>query len=195
MQANVRSLQAELAKTVLRSPIAGTVTQQDAKAGETVTPGTPIVSVISKNQLQVEAYITEADIAKVKIGDIASTTLDAYGDTVDFPTVVVSIDPAETILEGVATYKTTFRFAQTDDRVKPGMTANIDILTQKKDSVPALPQRVLIHKEGGVFVDVLESDGTTVKEIPITEGLRGSDGYTEILSGLGLGQQVIVPQS
>ena len=49
----------------------------------------------------------EADIAKVAIGDLASSTLDAYGSYVDFPAQVTMIDPAETVIEGVPTYKVT----------------------------------------------------------------------------------------
>jgi len=196
MQANVRAIYADLAKMVLRSPIDGMVTEQDAKAGETVAPGVSVASVISKDQLQIEAYIPEADIAKVKIGDIASTTLDAYGDSIDFPTVVLSVDPSETVIEGVATYKTVFRFMDSDVRIKPGMTANIDILTERKNNVPALPQRVIIRKDGSAFVQVLgDMAGNTTKEIPIRAGLRGSDGYTEIVSGLSLGDKVIVPKN
>lgn len=198
-EANVRSLEATLAKTVLRSPISGTVTMQNAKRGIIVTPGTPIVTVISKDQLKVEAFIPEADIAKVKAGDIASTTLDAYGDAVDFPVKVISIDPAQTVIEGVATYKTTFDFIKPDTRIKPGMTANIDILTEQKNNVPALPQRVLIRKDAQVFVQTSESPtvipDVSPLEMPVIAGLRGSDGYTEIVSGLEVGDKVIVPKN
>lgn len=189
-QASVRSFEAEVEKTLLRTPIAGTVTKQDVKLGEIVSPNVPLVSIISKSKLEIEAFIPEADIAKIHIGDHASTTLDAYGDTVIFPAVVVSVDPAETLIEGVATYKTTFRFNEDDARVKSGMTANIDILTEEKVGVLSLPQRVLIRKENEVFAKVLENG--IEKEIPVKTGLRGSDGYAEILSGLTEGQQVIV---
>ncbi len=195
MQANVRSIQASIAKMILRSPINGIITEQNAKVGQTVAPGTNIVSVISKNELQVEAFIPEADIAKVHLGDVASATLDAYGDTVNFSASVVSIDPAETIIEGVATYKTVFRFTDADERVKPGMTANIDIMTEKKMGVLALPQRVLVRKTNGVFAQILDNETGKPKEVPVLSGLRGSDGYTEIISGLVDKQKVIVPKN
>lgn len=196
-QASVRSAEAEAAKTILRSPISGTITKQDVKAGEIVSPNTPLISIISQSNLEIEAFIPEADIAKIHIGDNASTTLDAYGDTVIFPATVVSLDPAETLIEGVATYKTTFQFRKDDVRIKTGMTANIDILTQKKDGVLALPQRLLTRKtQEGVeetFAQILEN--AVVRDIPVQTGLRGTDGYVEIISGLSEGQQVIVPKN
>jgi len=193
MQANARSIEADIQKTILRAPIGGVVTQQDAKTGEIVSAGIPIVSIISQSKFQIEAFVPEADIAKISLGDIASVTLDAYGDSTVFSSTAVSIDPAETILEGVATYKMTFRFNEDDARIKSGMTANVDIRTDKKDGVLALPQRVLIRKDKETFVQILENN--IVKEIPIQTGLRGSDGYTEILSGLNEGGEVVVPKS
>ncbi len=193
MQANVLSITADLQKTVLKSPIDGVITKQDTKAGEIVSPGTPIISIISKDKLLIEAFIPEADIAKISIGDIASVTLDAYGDTVKFSATVTFVDPAETMLEGVATYKMKFQFTEENEKIKPGMTANVDIRTAKNIGVLSLPQRVIIRKDSGTFVQVLE--GNVIKEIPIVSGLRGSDGNTEILSGLNKGQQVVVPKN
>ena len=190
-QANVRAIEANLEKTILRSPIGGVVTSEDTKAGEIVSPNVPIISIISKNQLLIEAYIPEADIAKITLGDKASVTLDAYGDAVKFTATAISVDPAETMLQGVATYKTKFRFDQADEKIKPGMTANIDIKTARHNGVIAIPQRDLIRNDTGTFAQILEAE--KVKNIPVTTGLRGSDGYTEILSGLKEGQKIIVP--
>lgn len=192
-QAGVRSVEAEMTKTVLRSPISGTITKQDVKPGEIVSPNTPLISIISQSNLEIEAFIPEADIAKIHIGDNASSTLDAYGDTVIFPATVVSIDPAETLIEGVATYKTMFQFKEDDARIKSGMTANIDILTQKKDAVLALPQRLLTRKDNAVFAQIL--DAGVVRDVSVITGLRGADGYVEIISGLNEGEQVVVPRS
>jgi len=193
MQANVRLIEADIQKTILRAPIGGVVTKQDAKAGEIVSAGIPIVSIISQSKFQIEAFVPEADIAKISLGDIASVTLDAYGDTTVFSAAAVSVDPAETILEGVATYKMTFRFNEDDARIKSGMTANVDIRTAKNDGVLALPQRVLIRKDKETFIQVLENNA--VKEISIKTGLRGSDGYIEIVSDLKEGQEVVIPKN
>jgi RND family efflux transporter MFP subunit len=193
MKANVLSITADLQKTILRAPIDGIITVQDAKEGQIVTVGVPVVSIISKDKLLIEAYIPEADIAKITLGDSASVTLDAYGDTVKFTARAMSVDPAETMIEGVATYKMKFQFNENDEKIKSGMTANIDIRTAKHDAVLSLPQRVLIRKDAGTFVQVLENE--KIKEIPVQAGLRGSDGNTEITSGLTEGEKVVVPKN
>jgi len=158
--------------------------------GEAVSINVPVAKVISASGFEVEVNIPEADIAKVKLGDKSKVTLDAYGDDALFEAEVVSIDPAETIIEGVATYKTTLQFSEKDDRIKSGMTANLDILTAERHSVIAIPQRAVITKDGQKTVRLL-GDNNEVTEVNVQTGLRGSDGKIEILSGVNEGDKVI----
>lgn len=191
-EASVANYQALLAKTVIRSPIVGIVTKQDAKIGEIVPANTVIVSVISSDKFEVEARVPEIDIAKINIGDKAIITLDAYGGSVQFLASIYKIDPAETVVEGVATYKITLKFDEDDARIKSGLTANIDVVSGKKIGVLVVPQRSLIARAGIYEVKVLEGDKVIIKEVTI--GLRGSDGNVEILSGLEEGEIIIIPQ-
>lgn len=186
-EASVQNIEAQIAKTILQSPIVGVVSKQDAKVGEIAAANAILISVIS-TQYEIEANIPEADIAGIKIGNIANITLDAYGSDVIFSAEVSMIDPAEKIIEGVATYKTTLQFSEKDDRVKLGMTANIDILKNKKSDVLIIPQRLIKSKNGEKFVKTIENGST--KEIKIITGLKGSDGNIEIIEGLEEGDYV-----
>lgn len=188
-EANVLNCQAQLAKTIIRSPIAGVVTKQDTKVGEIVSANTSVISVMSAAKFEIEANVPEADIAKVKISNLAKITLDAYGEDIIFEAKVINIEPAETMIEGVATYKTTLQFDKEDERVKSGMTANIDILTDKQENVIVIPQRAVIAKNGEKIVRIF--DGETVKEVGVKIGLRGSDGNIEITEGIKEGDKVI----
>ncbi|MFH0740130.1 MAG: HlyD family efflux transporter periplasmic adaptor subunit, partial [bacterium] len=109
-QANVNNISAQIAKATLKAPIAGIITKQSAKPGEIAQAGAITVALISQAEFEIEANIPEADIAKVKLGDTANVTLDAYGADVEFQAKITKIDPAETVLEGVPTYKTTLQF-------------------------------------------------------------------------------------
>ncbi|MDO8522205.1 MAG: efflux RND transporter periplasmic adaptor subunit [bacterium] len=187
-EASAMNLQAQLAKTVIRSPIAGIVTKQDAKAGEIASAGVVLTSVISDAKYEIEANVAEADIAKIKIGNEAQVTLDAYGNDVVFTAMVTSIGPAETIIDGVPTYKTTLQFKGNDQRIKSGMTANTDISGAKRDSVLFIPGRAISGRGAAKTVNALE--GETVREVTVETGLRGSNGDVEILSGLAEGDKV-----
>lgn len=191
-QARARAdrLRAELAKTVLRAPFAGVVAKRHADAGETIAAQEPLFSLMSDSEFEIEANVPEADIAKVRIGDVARVTLDAYGNDVPFRAVIAAIDPAETILDGVPTYPTTFQFIEKDERIKSGMTANIDIEGERRENVLVIPQRAVFSKGGGRFVRRLR--GGAFEEVAVSIGLRGVDGNVEALEGLSEDDRIAV---
>jgi HlyD family secretion protein len=189
-EAGADLIRVKISKNILRSPIDGIVTKQDAKVGEIISANSIVASVISVGGFELEANVPEADIAKVKIGDSAKVTLDAFGNDVIFEAKVTKIDPAEIIIEGVATYKATLQFVKENGGIRSGMTANIDILTAKKENAIIVPQRIVVAKDGDKFIKVLK-DGGTIEEVKIETGLRGSDGNIEIVSGLNNGDKVI----
>lgn len=191
VEAQIKNYEIQLNQSILKSPINGIVTKQEAKIGKNISANLIVVSVISEAKFQIETNIPEADIAKIKIDDQAKVTMDAYGGDIIFEAKVISIDPAETIVEGVSTYKTTLEFAAEDGHIKSGMTANIDILTAKKENVIAIPQRAIITKDGQKLV-LIDSENGRQEEQKIETGLRGSDGNIEIISGLKAGEKVII---
>ncbi len=189
-EAGIQNIKAQISKATIYSPIAGVVTVQNAKAGEIAAAGSAMVSIISANMLEIEAKIPEADIAKVKIGDQMEITLDTYGNDVIFEAKVSFIEPGETLVEGVATYKTKFQFSKRDDRVKSGMTANITIFTDKRENVLTIPQRVVTTKDGTKTVMIDLGNGKSEERV-IKTGLRGVDGNVEVLEGLSEGERII----
>jgi HlyD family secretion protein len=190
-RASVELYKTEVAKGRLISPIDGIVTRIEPEIGEYVSPGSLAFSVISDGEYKVEAYVPEADIAKISIGDYASTTLDAYGQSIDFPVVVYAIDPAETVLEGVPTYRVTFKFVYRDERIRSGMTANLDIKTNESRGVIVVPTRAVIGKNGSRTIRIVDAMGKDFTSVPIKVGLKGSDGTTEIISGAAVGDKVV----
>lgn len=189
-KASAANALAQLSKTVLRSPINGVVTKKDVEIGEIISANTIAMSVISSDKFEIEANIPEADISKIAVGNEATVTLDAYGRDSIFKTRVISIDPAETVIEGLSTYKITLQFVEEDERIKSGMTANIDIVTGRRANVITIPQRAVLRKNGDRIVRV--KTGETVEERKVETGLSGHDGFIEILSGIKEGEEVIV---
>lgn len=189
-EANVLNAQVQISKTIVRSPIEGVVTKKEVKVGEIVSANVVVAAVISTAKFEMETNVPEADIAKIKVGDSASVTLDAYGNDAVFDSRVVKIDPAETIIEGVPTYKTTLQFVKEDGRIRSGMTANIDILTAKKEGVIVLPQRAVVVRNGDKIVKILK--GESVHETKVEVGLKGSDGNVEIVRGVTEGDAVVI---
>lgn len=185
------SVQSQLAKTVLRSPIAGTVSAVDVKVGEIVAPNIKVVSVISSAKYKIEAFVPEADVANLKIGDTAVISLDAVQD-VGYSAKIGSIDPAETLREGVPTYKVTLFFDKADDHIRSGLTANVEIITASKSDVIAIPARAIVEKSDKKIVRTkANKDADELIEREVVTGLRGSNGDIEIVSGLQAGEIVV----
>jgi len=185
----VQAVQARLSKNTLRSPIAGIVTKQNAKEGAIVGVGELIASVISDGVFEIEALIVEADIVGLEVGDRAALTLDAYGDDVVFRATVTDIEPAADLVEGVANYRTTLMFEEDDERVRAGMTADLDIVTAEREGAISIPQRAVIFKSGEKIVRILEGD--VLREVDVETGIRGERGLIEIVTGINEGDVVV----
>lgn len=192
-EASVQNILVQIGKRKIFSPIAGVASVVNSKVGSIASSNETAVSVISADALQTESFVPEKNIPFIKIGDNADISLDAYGDTVVFLAKVVSIDPAETIRDGVSTYKTKLSFLEKDTRVKPGMTANIIITSAKKTGAIAVPQGIVASKNGKNFVKIKEGGIVFEKEVEL--GSISSLGQIEIISGLKDGDIVILEKS
>lgn len=190
--ADLQSARAQLGKTIIVAPFAGTITKMDAKVGAIVSAGSSHISMISSGAFQIESYVPEVSIAHVQVGNPAEATLDAYGAGTVFIVHVVSIDPAETVRDGVSTYKTILEFTANDTRIRSGMTANVVITTQKKNNVLSVPRGVVSERDGETYVSILR--GTDVVETKVETGDISSMGTIEILSGLAEGDTVVLPR-
>ncbi len=191
-EASIDNIKSQILKTAIYAPISGVVTLQNAKVGEIAPAGTLITSIISASKFEVEANVAEADIAKLKVGDLAAITLDAYGNDVVFDASVSSIEPAETMVEGVATYKTKFQFTKSDDRVKSGMTANITVFTAKRENVLVIPQRIVATDKDGIKTVLVDLGNGRSEKRTIETGLKGANGNIEVVQGLSEGDRIII---
>ena len=188
-QAAQASVQAKLDSSEIVAPLSGVITQQDAKVGQIASPGTPLVSIISNGQFEVDADVPETDIGKVAVGNTVSMTFDAFG-TETFSGKVFYIDPAETITQGVVDYKIKVAFDTPDARMKSGLTANLDIQTKSDANALILPQYAILVNDSGTFVETLDAKKAVVTT-PVTLGIQDENGNVEVLTGVTAGEQVL----
>jgi len=189
-EALVRSAQAALQKTRIVAPFSGTVTRMDAKVGEIVSPTTSEISLQSDGIFEIETYIPEVAIARVAAGNKATTTLDAYGPTVAFPSIVVSVDPAETVKDGVPTYKTVLSFLSADPRIRSGMTANVIITTGTLQDVVVIPSGAVGAGVDGPYVSLVVGESVIARAV--TTGSLPALGQIVVTSGLSAGDVILL---
>lgn len=191
-EAEVERIQTDINERVLRAPFAGVVTVVETEVGATAAMNEQVVSLIGDDTLQIESFVPEINLALVQPGASSTVTLDAYGSGVPFEAVVVSVDPAETVRDGVSTYRAILEFVTEDARVRSGMTANVLIVADRRDNVIAVPQRAVKEREDTHYVRVKVGESVVEREVVV--GAVSSLGSTEIISGLTPGEEVVVSE-
>jgi HlyD family secretion protein len=178
---------ANLEEAVIRAPLSGIITKKYYEAGEQTSLASPVLEMIGQATLEIEVDIPESDIAKVLTGQTVEITLDAFGDENIYHGSITFVDPAETLIQDVVYYKVKVAFSDSG-QVKPGMTANVTIVTDAKEDVLWVPFRAVKTRNGDKYVEIL-SVGMPV-ERAVQVGLRGDLGI-EIVSGIEVGDEVI----
>lgn len=184
------------AKGVLTSPIDGIITTMNAREGEVVTGTTSpvagvtagtIIRIIDPKSLEVEAFISESDIVEMTLEQEAIMRFDALPEE-SFRARITHIDPEASSLQDVIYFKTTFAIDSIDDRLRSGMSGDIDIITAQAMGATKLPLRFVSRDDMGEYV--WSADGTDEKGNPqyqktyIDTGVEGDEGFVEILSGV-----------
>lgn len=192
-QEQVKYWHVQLAKGDIRAPISGTVTQLPVQQGETVAASfaTPTLIVVTDlNRLQIDAFVDETDIGKVKLGQQAKVTVDAYPNRT-FTGPVVKIDSGPTMQQGVVTYDVTIMIHYPHGLLKPSMTASVNIEAGRYPNVLTVPSIAVNQGTHGSYVWLIRPPQKTPVRQPISIG--ATDGInTQILSGLKDGDSVVL---
>lgn len=200
----------DLERTIIRSPIDGIVIDRSVSVGQTVSASleTPVLFTIAQDlrHMLVSVSVDEADIGKIKDGQAATFTVDAFREQ-EFAGSVQQIQKAPLMVQNVVTYTVVVRTDNPDQRLLPGMTAGVRILTETRGGVLRVPDAALRFRPLGAeearptpagrggerrgTVWVLGDDGRP-KAVAVTVG--ASDGtLSEVAKGdLAEGQEVIV---
>jgi len=207
-QAALEQAEEELRRTVIRSPIDGVVIGRDIETGQTVatTLEAPTLFTLAEDlwRMEVHAVIDEADIGRIRGGQAATFTVDAYPDH-NFAGEVVQIRMASEELQGVVTYTVVITADNPDLALLPGMTAVVSIIVDEVTDIlivpntalrfrPSMPAGAAPSSGTGAVVWVVDGQGGLVP-VPLQTG--HSDAIsTEVVTGtLDVGDEVVVGQA
>jgi HlyD family secretion protein len=135
--------------SVIKSPVDGVVISRAVDVGQTVAASfqTPTLFTIAQDltKMQIEVSVDEADISRVKVGQNATFTVDAYPEQ-SFGGRVVQVRSAPVVTQNVVTYVVVVNVDNPELKLKPGMTANVSIEVGRKDNVLKIPPAALRFK-------------------------------------------------
>ena len=155
-EAALASAELDLGYTTIYSPVDGIVISRNVDVGQTLAAAfqTPILFVIAQDltQMQVNANVSESDIGGVKEGAEANFRVDAYPKQF-FEGVVTQVRNAPMSIQNVVTYDVVITVGNPDLKLKPGMTANVTIVTARKDNSLRVPNAALRFRMPNVPID------------------------------------------
>lgn len=173
----------------VRAPIDGTVVALPLRVGSRLAQGQPVARIATTTDLQIRAHIPERYIGRVRLGGRALIRLTAYPETT-FSARVTEMSP---VLDPQSrTMEITLRLERSDPRVRPGMFAQVRLITAEKSSTVKLPAAAVVRRFGESFVFVVHSgEERRVERRPVQVGIEVDD-TVEILNGLSGGEMVVV---
>lgn len=201
-QASLDSAQTELSYTEIKAPVDGIVISKSVEVGQTVAASfeTPEIFSVAEDltKMQIEASVVEADIAKVKEGQKVRFTVDSYADDYFYGTVTQVRNEATTT-SNVVTYTVVIGIDNSDMKLKPGMTANVEIITAEEKGVMLVPNQALRfyiddsdnakrYKDRGVWI----IKNGHPERVTVKIGVSDDDNTQILESTLKIGDEVIV---
>ncbi len=195
-EAQIRLLEVQRSRMTLRSPIAGLVTRRLANEGEvvglgggsTVTLGGPLFTLVDLSRLDIRATVDEYDARLVRLGQEARVSLDAQpGKT--FQGRVYKISPSVSgERQEARTFNIRVALDEGRDLLKPGMSADVEVIVARRTGALAIPSQALVDREGKKRVFRILEGQARLTPVKVGE----SNWYaTEILEGLQEGDWVI----
>lgn len=187
------TLQKQIKKNIVYAPMDGIVIKKYLEKGEMASPNKSIVTISGEKGFEIKAKVPESDIDKIKIGQHGEATFDSFSSDDIFYFTINKIEPAATIIQDVVYYEVTFSLDDDNNRIKSGMSTDIDILTSEENDTLLISNQAIKNDDGNKYVEILEEKGgvKNTKKVDVKVGLRGDDGTTEIISGLKEGDEVV----
>jgi HlyD family secretion protein len=155
-QASLRQAEINLERTVIVAPVDGVVVSRTVDVGQTVAASlqAPTLFTIAQDltKMQVDTNVAEADVGRVKVGQPATFTVDAFPART-FRGEVVQIRKAAQVVQNVVTYDVVVSAPNDDQALLPTMTANVRIITDQKDGILKVPNAALRFRPPGFEVE------------------------------------------
>lgn len=179
--------QSRLDSILVEAPFDGTITILSVQPGDIVGVGSQALQIDDLSEMYLDVQISEIDIPMVAVGQGAALVFDAYFENT-FNGEVTQIAPVGQNVQGVVEYTVRINLSDADDRIKPGMTAAVNIVVDRKEDVFVVPNDAIVSIDGQEHVFVRRNDGYESVEVELGSY---SDFYSEVLEAeIELGEPI-----
>lgn len=179
LELQVALAEKQLNNKAIHAPFAGTITAISSKEGDAVSLGSQAIQLADLSALYVDVPVSEVDINTIKVGQSAELVFDAFFEQ-PFQGKVVEIAMVPSTATGVVNYTVTIAIEKPGDKIKPGMTAGVSILTEKRENVFVVPAEA-VQKRGEESFLYVQRNGMPVQVKVQTGAYSGQK--VEIVSG------------
>ncbi len=192
-QTTLQQVEDKLTKTIIRAPFDCTILARPISIGQAVSgssgfnSGTEVFTVANLTDMIITAHINQADVTRLKVGQEVAVEVEAVAG-LKLVGHVDRIAPLATFRNGVKGFATRVSLKNAEDKVRPGMTANLTVPLIAAGNVLAIPLGAIFNEQGETFVYVGTKD-TTFERRPIQVGVANYD-FVEITKGLTTGEVV-----
>jgi HlyD family secretion protein len=191
----IKEIETENNVSKLVASASGTIIQKPVEEGEMVvssansySAGTIVLKLADLRRMVVRTHINEVDISKIKKSQKAEIKVDAYPYD-KYQGEISKIAAMAITYNNIKVFPIEIEILESDDKLKPGMTANITIIGQKKEDIVVLPIRAIFSDDEGQDIVWLVKNDSISKSVPVKTGINNFQ-EVEIIEGLSVGDSI-----
>ena len=187
----VAQMKSQLAKTIIRAPFSGTIDDIVTEKGSVVAPGTPIMRIVSLNNMYLEAEVPEKNINSVKKGSDVMVQFPVLNESLNTKITQVSnyINPEN------RSFNIQIAIPNKNDKIKPNLTSKIQIKDYSNPKAITVPISIISENADGeqylYIADKVDKEGNAIAKKIIIKTGQSQNGLVEIVEGIKDGDQII----
>lgn len=200
-EAGLRSAAEDLSRTTIVSPLDGKVVQLNAREGEVVVtgtmnnPGSVIAVIADLSQILVEAEVGETEVVSVRLQQPAKIKVDAMPDR-EYHGRVAEIGSSAAVRQGAGAgiryFKVKVAIDDADDRLRPGMTSQVSIVTSSAPNAVAVPIQSVVERVPGAAAEESSDDADKPKKKYVFLTTGGKARQVEVQTGISDATHVVI---
>ncbi len=190
VEVQIETLQNSIEKTVILSPISGTITDRSIEKGGYASSSSPAYTIMNFSPVKIEVGVSEQLINRIEVGQEAEVLVRAVSDKA-YQGVVTAISP---IMDATSMYTVSLEVPNEDYLIKSGMLSEVTFILESAEDALVIPVNAIIPSDDGSYVYIVKQGNPEeyyVEKVFVETGILTGN-YVEIVSGLSAGENLVI---